>query len=352
MRRRSRRRSTFGWSWSMRPSGRSPRYVARQVSTRMRSIAAASSAVARRTPISGVRVEPVGDPASVLDAMLRLAAAREIVVVLREPHEHGLLAEDLQGGEQLLGLLDRAAQVSLCVEDEERRLHAGHVGERRTEDELLAPTPRRGIPHLVLPEMPSDVARAERRTDVRHAALRYRRAEPIGVADDPVGHEPAVATPGEVEALPVDPAERERVIHAGHEVLVILSAPVANARFHEPLPVRVAPARVREKHRIPTPAEQMELVEERVSVRGVRPAVNLEHERPLLRGIEVARLHEPPFDLPAVRASELDALRSRDVPRTEELVVQACRFAHRAADLANDEIPRIGRRRDDRGEVT
>ena len=96
----------------------------------------------------------------------------------------------------------------------------------------------------------------------------------------------------------------------------------------------------------------MELVEERVSVRGVRPAVNLEHERPLLRRIEVARLHEPPFDLPAVRAGELDALRSRDVPGTEKLVIQACQFAHRAADLADDEIPWVGRRRDDRGEAT
>src|SRR5438552_18069823 len=125
----------------MRPSERGPRYVARHVSTRMRSISAASSTVARRTPISGVRVEPVGDPASVLDAMLRLAAAREIVVVLREPHEHGLLAEDLQGGEPLLGLLDRAAHVSLCVDDQNRCPPAAHVRARRMAAPLLAPTP-------------------------------------------------------------------------------------------------------------------------------------------------------------------------------------------------------------------
>src|SRR5438552_9409764 len=120
------------------------------------------STVARRTRMSGVRVEPVGDPASVLDAMLRLPTAGKVVVVLREPYEHGLLPEDLQGREQLLGLLNRAAQVSFGMEDEKRRLHAGHVGEWRTEYELLAAAPRGRIAHLVLPEVPSDVARTER----------------------------------------------------------------------------------------------------------------------------------------------------------------------------------------------
>src|SRR5437867_11625273 len=103
----------------------------------MRSIASASSTVARRTPMSGVRVEPVGDPARVLDAMLRLAAARAVVVVLRKRHKNSFLAEHLQRGEQLLGLLDGAAEVSLRVEDEERRLHVRDIGQRRAEDELL-----------------------------------------------------------------------------------------------------------------------------------------------------------------------------------------------------------------------
>src|SRR5207244_8580265 len=84
----------------MRPSGRSPRYVARHVSTRMRSKASASSTVARRTPMSGVRVEPVGDPARVLDAVFRFPAAREVVVVFGEPNEDRFLAEHLQRGEE------------------------------------------------------------------------------------------------------------------------------------------------------------------------------------------------------------------------------------------------------------
>jgi len=66
-----------------------------------------------------VRVEPVGDPTSVLDAMLRLPATREVVIVLGEPHEDSFLPEHLQCGEELLRLLDRATQVALGVEDEE-----------------------------------------------------------------------------------------------------------------------------------------------------------------------------------------------------------------------------------------
>src|SRR5947207_2134534 len=101
-----------------------------------------SATVARRTPTSGVRVEPVGDPARVLDTVLGFSAAREVVVVLGETDEDGFFAEHLQRGEELLRLLDRAAQIALRVEDEERRLHVGHIGEWRTEDELVGIAPR------------------------------------------------------------------------------------------------------------------------------------------------------------------------------------------------------------------
>src|SRR4029077_17911365 len=158
-RRRSRRRSTFGRSWSMTPSGRRPRYVARHVSTRIRSIASASSTVARRTATSGVRVEPVGETARVLHAMLRLSASRQIVGVLREAYEDRFFAEHLERGEELLCLLDRAAQIALGVEDEERRLDVCDIRERRAEDQLLAVAPRGRVAHLVLPEVPADVAR-------------------------------------------------------------------------------------------------------------------------------------------------------------------------------------------------
>src|ERR671934_1152960 len=100
-------------------------------------MASASSTVALRTRTSGVRVEPIGDAARVLDAVLRLSAARQVVVVLREADEDCFLAEHLERGEELLGLLDRAAEVALGVKDQERRLHVRDIGERRAEHELL-----------------------------------------------------------------------------------------------------------------------------------------------------------------------------------------------------------------------
>ena len=199
--------------------------------------------------------------------------------------------------------------------------------------------------------MPTDVARAERGDVVRDAPLRDGGTKPIVVSNDPVRHETAVAAAGHVEALRVDPAETKRVIDAGHEVFVIFPAPVADARFDEPLTVRVAPTRVREKHRVAAPHEHLELVKEGVPVSGVRPAVDLENERPLLRRIEAERFHEPALDRPRVRAGELDPLRCRGVSRRQKFVVQAARLAHRPGDLADEEVPGIGRRRHDRGEA-
>src|SRR2546430_15962942 len=104
-------------------------------------MASASSTVARRTPISGVRVEPVNDPARVLDAVFRFPAARQVVVVFWEPYKNGFLAEHLERGEELLGLLDRAAEVALRVEDEEGRLHISDLGQRRPADQSLPVPP-------------------------------------------------------------------------------------------------------------------------------------------------------------------------------------------------------------------
>src|SRR5437879_8699721 len=104
----------------------------------MRSIASASSTVARRTPTSAVCVEPVGDPPGVLDTVFRFTTTGEVMIVLGETHENGLFPEDLERREELLGLFDRTPQIPLRVEDQERRLHVRHVGQRRAEDELFA----------------------------------------------------------------------------------------------------------------------------------------------------------------------------------------------------------------------
>src|SRR5207248_10792840 len=111
-----------GSSASSRASGTSPRYETFQVRACMRDASAASSMTPRRISGSGMGIEPVGDAPRVIDAVLRLAAAGELVGVVLVAHEDRFLAEHLQRDEELLGLLDRAAVVLLGVQDEERRL--------------------------------------------------------------------------------------------------------------------------------------------------------------------------------------------------------------------------------------
>src|SRR5688572_273488 len=186
--------------------------------------------------------------------------------------------------------------------------------------------------------MPADDARSEGRDVVADAPLRRRGAEARRVADDPVRHEPAVASAGHVQPLLVDPPRRERVIDARHQIVVVLAAPIADARGRELLAVGVAAARVRVEDAVPSAGEHLELVEEAVAVRRMRPAVHLEYQRPLLRGIETARLHEPALDHPAIRALELDALRWRDVASAHELAVEVGEAAKTLAELAGRDV--------------
>src|SRR5207248_4048859 len=115
-----------------------------------------------------------------------------------------------------------------------------------------------------------------------------------------------------------------------------------NARLHECFAVGVTAARVRIEHRVAAAGQDLELVKEGMTVCGVGPAMDLEDERPLLLLIEVARTKEPALDLPAIGPGELKALRDGDVALSEELVVEARRFAHRAADRSGSDVPRIG----------
>src|SRR4030095_8912515 len=64
--------------------------------------------------------EPLEDVTEPLDAGARPARARHLVVLARKPREADLTPELLEGDEELLGLLDRAAQIVLGVQDQKR----------------------------------------------------------------------------------------------------------------------------------------------------------------------------------------------------------------------------------------
>src|SRR5438477_10436159 len=95
-----------GESSSSSLSGTRPRYETFQVRACIRDASGASSMTPRRMRTSGMRVEPVRDTARVVDPVLRLAAAGELVRVVLVAHEDGFLAEHLQRDEERLGLLD------------------------------------------------------------------------------------------------------------------------------------------------------------------------------------------------------------------------------------------------------
>src|SRR4051794_3830649 len=105
----------------------------------------------------------------------------------------------------MLSLLDRAAQVALRMEDQDRRLDLRPVRRRRLLDERLDVLPECAAELPV--EYPEEVARAEHRDEVVHRALGHRRLEAVRMADDPRGHVAAVRAAEHAELLGVDEVE-------------------------------------------------------------------------------------------------------------------------------------------------
>lgn len=89
-----------------------------------------------------------------------MAATREAVALALEAHKLYLAAQPFQGGEELLGLLDIAAQVLLAVQDQQRRVDVLYVRNGRELHVTLQVVPRRRL-KLVVGEDPAEVATAE-----------------------------------------------------------------------------------------------------------------------------------------------------------------------------------------------
>ena len=117
-----------------------------------------------RAPLSRTRasaaekpVEPADNLLKSLDASIGSARAAQVVALLRELDQLRLdLAQPAQPHEQLLGLLDRTAQVRLAVDQQERGADLGGVGQRRA----LA------VQLLALVDRPAQAVVAEMRADV------------------------------------------------------------------------------------------------------------------------------------------------------------------------------------------
>src|SRR5205085_4003788 len=127
------------------------------------------------------------------------------------------------------------------------------------------------------------------------------RFEAIRVADDPVGHEAAVAAAGDAQPVAVYPRIlRQNHVDAAHDVCVIFATPLAHDAILDLLAVAGRAARVGEEDR---PAARRVYLELLIPVDAILPcgaAVNAEDHRILLAFLPAERLHEKAVNPPAV----------------------------------------------------
>ena len=150
-----------------------------------------------------MRVEPGDHVMQARQSPARRSGAGEIVILVRNAHHRDIALEHLEEHVHLLRLLDRAAQVLLVVNDQQRRCHGIDIADRRVLQQLFGIRPR-GSAGLVNAEVEPDIAGADERIEVRHAPLRDGGFEPIGVTDDPVREVAAVAAAGHTHPRFVD----------------------------------------------------------------------------------------------------------------------------------------------------
>lgn len=265
------------------------------------------------------------------------APLRELVVLAREAHHDDRLSLLLEAPEHDLALGDRRAPVLLAVDHHQRRLDPREVRRGRALSVLervlegRAPEPER-------PQQ-REVARVVHRSPVADATLRHGRPEAVRARDDPVGEQTAAASARDAQPRLVHVAARQHVVHGRHQVVeVVAGVRVLNA-IRERLSVGRAAARVHVDDDVSRGRQHAELVEERVAVRRVRSAVNLEHERILLRRIEARRLHDPSLHAAAVEGLAPELLDLAEVRPGHEFLVRPVEHRPPArAHIHHDEV--------------
>src|SRR5262249_31687529 len=266
--------------------------------------------------------EPLEDVPKALEPVARLARARHLVVLAREADEADLAAELLERDEELLAVFDRAAQILLGANDQQRRHDVLRVRERRALAVARPGLPRPGAAQLRHVEAMADVAGAEHRVLAVHRALRARRLEAPRVADGPAREKSAVAAAEHAETIRIEERiARERLVERRHYVGIVAAAPVADHRLGEGLAVSLAASRVRVDDGVAGAGVHLELVEEVVPVHRVRAAVDVEQSRIAPAVDESGGPHHPHVQLEA-GAGEAESLGRRKGHRLGPRAVQ------------------------------
>ena len=209
-----------------------------------------------------------------------------------------LLALSPEGDEVLLTLLHGASHVVLAVEEEHGRLHVGGVGERRVVPEGLLQVPPCAAP-LDLAEADADVGGAVHAVEVDAGRADDGGLEAGGVADDPACHEAAVAVAVDAQPVRVDVGALAEVVDGGHDVEVVLAAPVLLHGDGEVGAVGGGAAGVDQQHEVAGGSDDLLEGLEGVIEGAVGAAVNVDDEGVAGCGVEARREEKAALDVHA-----------------------------------------------------
>src|SRR5262245_30187095 len=140
---------------------------------------------------SEVALEPVDDSLEAVDAPVGATELEQQVRLLRVAHHLDRPAELAQHRECDVRLPGRASEVSLGLEEEERRRVAVQLGARRAVEHAREVVPRLLHTADVLSDREPVVGLAVEGEEIEHRVLAHRGCEASGVVPEkPVGHVP------------------------------------------------------------------------------------------------------------------------------------------------------------------
>ena len=160
------------------------------------------------------------------------------------------------------------------------------------------------------------------------------------------GQQSAAASAGHAEFFIVDVAAFDYLIHAGHQIFVIVARIMILNDVAKILAVGRAPARIWIKHHVAFGRHPLKFVIENVTVSRVRPTMNVQNQWILFVRIEIGRLLQPRLDMFAVKAIVRNLFRLGEIQLGEQLVIDVRQLLGGAPGVArsrtNRSLMRVG----------
>jgi hypothetical protein len=120
------------------------------------------------------------------------------------------------------------------------------------------------------------------------------------MADEPIGHEAAIAATDYTHALLVYVTTLEQSIYPVHDVQRILLTPGSTHGKGKLVAIATTAARVGVEDSVALSHKHLHLMEEAVAVLRLWSTVNLQYQGILFRWVEVMRLHDPAINRPPI----------------------------------------------------